>query len=168
MVLKWNPFKRERRKHKRYNTAGKVSFNVIFDFVTKINYQIIDLGQEKLLSQKYAGLSKDISAEGLCFISPQKLEKGDILRLEVYVPEQSKPVTMDGEVRWSGKISSRGLGFLKGREKGRGAYATGVKLLTIEKKPVSDSIYFDEKKQVAWSAVLESIMGQLLKKKKTS
>jgi len=163
MSWNWNPLRREKRRHERYSTSETVSFKIVFDFKTKVSYRVADRGQEKILSKKYSGVSKDISAEGLCFVSSQELQKGDFLYIEIFVPGKKSPVLLDGEVRWSRPI------VLKGED--NKTFSTGVKLLTINNKSVEKSVYFNATKQLAWSDVLDSIIGDMLelklKKKKT-
>ncbi|MFA5088750.1 MAG: PilZ domain-containing protein [Candidatus Omnitrophota bacterium] len=158
MAWRLNPFRREKRRYKRYGAKEKVFFHILYEFKTRIIYQIIDRGQEKILSKKYSAVSKDISAEGLCFVSSQKLGVGDRVRMEVYIAGEGDPVVMDGEVRWCKRAPA---------EKGEEArFSTGLKLIIINKKPVEKTIYVDQVRQVVWSDVLETVVGKLLKVKR--
>ena len=142
---------KERRKYYRYDTEMKIYFQVSYDIRTKVNFQVLDSTKKKGISTKHSGLSKNISAEGLSFVSKRKLELGDILLLEVYAPNVKIPVLMDGEVRWSHKIPQA--------PKHKDMFHTGVRLISVNGKSVADSIYYDQKYKVDWSIVLESVFG---------
>ncbi len=140
----------DKRKYPRYNTDVEVFFQIAYDFRTKVNYQVVE--QEKTLSRKYSALSRNISAEGICFVSEKKLEKGDVLSMEIQLPGEKAVIPMTGEVRWSSLASDETISDNK--------FDTGVKLLTVNGKTVADSIYFDKDNQVVWSVALEEIVGQ--------
>ncbi len=141
----------ERRRHPRYETELEVRYYFIYEVKTLVQFQIKDQQSGQVLSRKYSGLSKNVSAEGLCFTSGKQLEKGNLLHLEVYVPGSKEPVHMEGEVAWSKATS------LEEQEENKSV--TGVKILTVQRKPVRDSIFFDETHQLYWSGVLESVFG---------
>ncbi|MDP1853020.1 MAG: PilZ domain-containing protein [Candidatus Omnitrophota bacterium] len=147
--------KKERRKYLRYNTEVKIYFHVNYDLKTKVRFQVLDEKESMLLSKKYPALSRDVSAEGLRFNSGKELKKGNSLYLEVYLPRKKRPVRMTGQVRWSKKVLGSGSGKNK--------FDTGVKLLTVSGKPVSNSIYFDNESRVIWSTVLDSVFGSFRK-----
>ncbi|NQU19112.1 PilZ domain-containing protein [bacterium] len=148
--------KKERRKYERYETDAKVYFRVIYEIETKVEFQILDKEKkDRPLSEKYPAMSRNVSVEGLCFISDKKLEKGDMLYLEVYLPSEKSPIYMKGKVRWSQSAS------LKQREKNK--FDTGVKLISVEDKSVLSSIYYDEANKVVWSIVLDSVFGNFRK-----
>ena len=142
---------KERRKYDRYNTDAKVYFRVIYDVKTKVRFQLVDKDEEKTGYRKYLAISKNISAEGICFTSFKELMKGDILYLEVYVPGSKKPVMMEGEVRWCHATN-------EAAEK-EGKFDTSVLLTKANGKDVSHTILKDEGNKIVWSAVLESIFG---------
>lgn len=141
----------EKRRYERYNTELKVYFDFAYDIKTKVKFKILDKKKEMISSRKYSGLSRNVSAEGLCFACRRKLRKGDFLDLEVYLPGAAAPVRMRGEVRWSQCISDEAT-----REK---VYQTGVLLKTVEDKPVEGTIHYDKEYRVHWSIVLESVLG---------
>ncbi|MFH1359577.1 MAG: PilZ domain-containing protein [Candidatus Omnitrophota bacterium] len=141
----------ERRKYSRYDTEVKVYFRVTYDIKTIVKFQIIEEEKEQGDQRKYSAISKNVSAEGICFCSNKRLEKGDILYLEVYLPGAKNPIRMKGDVRWS-----RVCGSSTPKEK---KYDTGVQLVIVNKRPVSRSIHFDEKNNIVWSNVLESVFG---------
>ncbi|MFH1777946.1 MAG: PilZ domain-containing protein [Candidatus Omnitrophota bacterium] len=143
----------EKRKYTRYGTEVKVYFHVDYELKTKIKFQVIDKCEYKYSQKKYLAISRDISAEGIGFISNKKLESGDFVYLELYLPEQKKPICMIGEVRWSEQTVAG--------KKSRDKFTTGVRLISVSGKLVSESIYFDEKNHLYWSIVLESVFGTL-------
>lgn len=140
----------EKRRADRFETQVKVFYEFAYDIDTKINYQLVDVYKNKVLSKKYQAISKNISCEGLCFVAEQKLKKGSALNLEVYIPGDDHPISMQGEVCWSRKGEKREL--LE--------YETGIHLTTINGEPVHDSVYFDKEYHVEWSSVLESVLGK--------
>ncbi len=146
-----NSSSQEKRKYPRYDTKVKIYFHVNYDIETKVEYQVVDQEKQKILPQKYSALSRNVSAEGLCFTSDQQLQPGTLLYLEVYVPKAQEPVYMNGEVRWSTLSSVKSKGTKK--------FDTGVRLMMVNGIPVANSIYFDEKHGVVWSVVLDSILG---------
>lgn len=89
----------DKRKHPRINVTIPVQFKVI----NETDEAMIALEEKKIL---LSGRSKDVSAEGLFLISDRFLEKGDILKLEVILPEEPKPVRAFSEVIW---VSDHGL-----------------------------------------------------------
>ena len=141
----------EKRKYERYNTELKLYFDRSFEVETKVKYQLLDKQNDKPLSRKYAALSKNVSAEGLSFLASQQLNPGDYLHLEVYLPTATKPVHMEGEVRWSNPVAA---------DKREGPmFQTGVLLTKVNGEAVDPTIHFDKKYQVSWSNVLESVLG---------
>jgi len=154
----------ERREYSRYDTEMKIHYQVTYDIRTRVKFQVMDSGNQKISLRKYSGLSKNISVEGLCFITKKKLHKGDAILLEVYVPNIRKPVRMEGQVQWTKKILAP--------SKQKDMYHTGVKLMSVNGKPVSPSIHFDEKYNIFWDSVLDAVFGSFrkmvrkLKKKK--
>ncbi len=148
---------KERRRYDRYDTEVKIYFQVTYDIETKVKYQIIDKQEGGLSSDKYPALSKNVSPEGLCFVSDKQLKEGTFLHLEVYLPTEEKPIHMEGEARWS-------------RESGQpNKFDTGVRPETVNGKPVAESIHIDKENQIAWSVVLDSVFGNfsaITKKKK--
>ena len=153
----------EKREYERYDTHAKIYFHVTYDITTKVKFRVMDKVKNKALSKKYEAVSKNVSAEGLCFSSDKLLVPGDLLYLEVYLPvpadvkiplssKYKKPILMEGEVRWSQEAQAQA--------KGGKVFHTGVWLLTVNGKPVEESVYFDDANKVVWSIVLESIFGK--------
>ncbi|OGX09090.1 MAG: hypothetical protein A2Z88_08245 [Omnitrophica WOR_2 bacterium GWA2_47_8] len=145
----------DKRKYDRYDTEVKVYFYVNYEVKTKVDYQVLDKKQKKLEHEKHHATTRDVSAQGMCFLSNEKLNKGDWLYLEVYVPKSKKPIPMEGEVRWSENM--------KEDKKEKSKFYTGVQLKAVNGIPVDASIYFDESYRIVWSAVLESILGNFRK-----
>ncbi|MEI8348669.1 MAG: PilZ domain-containing protein [Candidatus Omnitrophota bacterium] len=145
----------ERRKYSRYDTEMKIYYQVTYDIRTKVKFQVLDSENHKISLRKYSGLSKNISAEGLCFVTKKKLNKGDMVLLEVYVPNVRKPVQMEGRVQWTKKIPRE--------PRHKGMYHTGVKLVLIDGKPVNQSIHFDKKYNIFWDTVLDAVFGSFRK-----
>ena len=150
----------ELRKHVRYNTDMEVYFRVKYDIKTRVKFKIIRGGEE----HKYSGLCKNVSVEGLCFVSNKKLNKGNLLLIEVYEPIIKMPVIMEAKVCWCKKLTSD--------KKNKQSFATGVQIVSVNGESVPDSIHIDKEYKVAWSVVLESLFGDFvamirkLKKKK--
>ena len=139
----------ERRKHGRYDTELEVAFKVAYHLKTIVKFWMA--GDGKSATQKYSAVSRNISTEGLCFVSAQKLETGDILLLEVYSPTRKEAIVMKGEVRWSQVNPAV--------RSDHPQYNTGIQLLTIRGKSVRSTIYHDAQNKVTWSGVLEAIFG---------
>jgi len=139
--------KNERRKYERYDANVAVDYYYAYDFETKVQYEVVKDSDHK----KFSVLSRNISAEGLSFTTDAKLEEGSSICLDVYVPFSESKIHMDAEVRRSQPISAGDDGAMK--------FDTGVRLLTANGKSIEETIYFDEKYDVMWSDVLESIVG---------
>ena len=142
----------EKRKFERYDTEIKIYFQVSFNIKTVVKFIVVGKDKKKTHPKKHLALSKNVSAEGLCFSSVKKLEKGDVLYIEIYLPKQKRPILMEGEVRWSRPVAGT-----------KNKFDTGVHVATVSGKSVSDSIFHDEKNRVVWSAVLESVFGNFRK-----
>lgn len=141
----------ERRSFDRFETEAKVYFYVSHDLKTKIKYQIVDTADVHPGSPKHLGISKNISAGGICFVSEQKLDAGQMLHIEVYLPKREDPIPMFGEVRWSRESALSHKHDL--------LFETGVKLVKVGDNPVAESIHYDEGNKIVWSVVLESVFG---------
>lgn len=146
---------KERRQFERYDMEAKINFSVGYDLETKVEFRVLLEGQKGSGTEKWAGLSKNFSAEGMRFTSDKKLTVGDNLFIEVYLPKHEKPIPMTGQVRWSGDVTSASDG-----EQG---FDTGVKLINLKDQPIAKTIHYDKKYQVAWSIVLDAIFGDFQK-----
>ncbi len=142
----------EKRKYDRYDTEVKIFFHVNYDVETKLQYQVlVDQQTHKVLAQKYPAVSRNVSAEGLCFSSDQNLNIGTYLHIEVYLPGTKTPVHMDGEVRWSAPSQEK--------SPKEPLFETGVKLLKVNGMTVAETIHVDKTHHVVWCVVLDSILG---------
>lgn len=137
----------EIRRHERYDTDVKVHFYVPYELRTKINFQFKKFQTDESLNKRFTGITKNISAGGICFVSDLKLQPEDYILIDIYLPGIEKPIPSEGEVRWC-KSNEEGLQFY-----------TGVQLIKVFDKPVEESIYFDQDHQVIWSNVLEQVLG---------
>lgn len=146
-----NDSRKEKRQYERFDTEVKIYFQVAYDLKTRVEYQILDKDKAQVSSVKYEAVSKNVSAEGLCFTSKRKLEKGNFLLLEVYLPKQTEPIPMQGQVAWCRAVV--------GSDMAGHQFDTGVRLSTVDGKSVPESVYRDPKHQVLWSAVLEAVFG---------
>ncbi len=82
----------DKRKHPRLKVQVPVEFKVVNQSeVTQL------LEQRKLIK---SGDSKDLSAAGLFLVSEHALAKGDIVRLDVHLPNEPRPVRAFSEVVW--------------------------------------------------------------------
>jgi len=138
----------EQRRSDRFETDVKVYFHYPYDINTKVDYQLTDQKREKFLSPKYEGISKNVSAEGLCFHSSQELRDGDNLLIEVHLPGDASAIAFEATVRWC-QSTEKEAGF-----------DTGVKLITVNGQSVTETIHFDQMYHIEWSAVLEAILGK--------
>ncbi len=149
-------FDKEKRRFERFKTDQEIFFTVTYEIKTKINFQLMEAQADKILQPKYPAISRDVSVEGLCLTSLKELQPGDRLLLEVYALDSREPTYMQGEVRWSKKLSARA--------KDKGTVDTGIKVLTVEGRHVEETFYRDENQQVVWSGVLEAVLGSFRKK----
>lgn len=158
-----NPQK-EKRQHPRFDAEAKIYFQAVYNIRTIVKYEVLNEVRPKSAPPplRHLAISKNVSAGGLCFTSGEKLEQGNRLCLEVYVPhphlsssnqsgKEEICIPMEGEVRWSWASTTN--------KRGKKRYDTGVRLITVNGKSVAESIYFDEANKVFWSIVLESIFG---------
>lgn len=146
---------KERRQYARYDTDAKIYFCVKYDIKTKVEFQVLNKQDRKAMSEKYTAISKNVSVEGLCFVSHKELETGDLLLLEVYLPSEKSPILMEGEVRWSQAVPT---------EEGQPSeFITGIKLLTLNGKSISGTVHYDENNHIVWSCVLDAVFGNFRK-----
>lgn len=150
--------KDERRKAERYRTEVEIYFDFAYDIETKVKFELIDRQKEKALSRKYSAVSRNVSIEGLCFVSRKKVEQGDLLHLEVYLPAASEPIHMKGEVKWCRPVPPSPDASPEDK-KIQCSFETGVKLMLVNGEPVHKSIHHDQAYGVDWSIVLESVFG---------
>lgn len=145
---------KERRKYKRYNTAVNIHFDFTHDLETKVKFKFID-HKQKDSSKKYSAVSKNISVEGLCFSSEREVKQGDLLDLEVYLPNAKDPILMRGKVRWckpSEEETSK-------ETKGQLFFLVGVLVTQVNGESVPESVYYDKEYDINWSIVMETVLG---------
>lgn len=150
-----NPGDSNKRSSERFDKEARTFFYFHYDLKTKLNVENIIQKEDPAATfpQKYPACSKNVSAEGLCFTSFHRLHGGDALHLDMFIDEDVEPIHMEGEVRWC-------QASFPGYEK-IGLFDTGVRLLSIEGKPVPESIHFDEQYKIIWSEVLDTILGNI-------
>ena len=120
----------------------------------------------------YQAVSRNISAEGLSFVSQKNVKPGDYLRMELFLPSAKDPIHMKGEVKWSKNIPASYEQYgLKGNVD-KPVFQVGIHLISVNNQSVHDSLHFDKKYEVNWSIVLDSVfsnykmlMGEKFKKK---
>ena len=67
----------------------------------------------KYLLQSNA-LSRDISEDGICLLTPHKMEIGETVELGIYLPENKGPVSAVGEVVRRNETNDPNLPYLLG------------------------------------------------------
>ena len=120
----------ERRKYIRFNADSKINITVKRE------------KGKKPSAAKVSAIAKNLSVEGLCFKSKKKYERGNLIRLEIYLPPYRKPLHLEGRVIWSHALRKKSE---------KGFFDTGIKLFTVEKA--------DEGKFLGY--VCEKMMGRL-------
>ncbi len=150
----------ERRQHERYDTDLKISFFVNFDLETKIEFRLENL--DKQASQIYTAYGHNINVEGLGFSSDIELKKGELLKMDVYLPSIKTPIPMEGRVMWCTLTDSK--------KDLIGKYLTGVRILKVNTEDVEKTIVQDPMHRISWSILLETVFGgfkeSILKRKK--
>ena len=145
----------DKRQSPRYEKHLQVSFGFPYGFpydaTTKLKYEV----EEKAQEGKFEGVSKNVCATGLCLTSSRRLEKGQHLHLEVYLPQGQQPIHMDGEVRWCDRSSlSDAVPTL---------FDAGIQIQTVEGQSVDETVRLDDVHHVLWSNVLEAVFGTFRK-----
>ncbi|MDP8216877.1 MAG: PilZ domain-containing protein [Candidatus Kaelpia imicola] len=97
---------KNRRKYFRLEVGAKV--NVYSEEKSK-----------SIREDKISATVKSISAGGVCFSSGTKFTLGNIIKLEVLLPDENMPFCLRGEVIWSNPVDSGDR------------YDTGVKMLSM-------------------------------------
>ena len=105
---------REKRKFVRFHEDMKIRYN-------RVNST--SSGRDTKM--------RDISAKGLCISTYEKLEKKDMLDMEIEVPGFSKPVRLKGSVMWVKELRSAD-------KDGRRMFYTGLRFRKID--PGSEAI----------------------------
>jgi len=94
--------------------------NIRLDLALPIRYRIVRNHREiqKLISHKTSG-SRNLSAGGLCLLVNEDVTKEDIVKLQLTLPDEEKPVVAFAEIVWiepKGAESLIGLRFLAIKE----------------------------------------------------
>ena len=74
---------------------------VRLDDSLKVNFQTQNKNQPGGLAEKVSAIIKNISVEGMCFNSDRKLESGEKIDIEIFLPNEAKPLHISGEIIWS-------------------------------------------------------------------
>lgn len=90
----------------------------------KVNFQTQDKTKPGQLAQKVAAIVKNISVEGMCFTSEKSLTPGEEISLEVFLPGDTMPLRINGQVIWNNEASA---------DNERPEFEAGAKLFTLEK-----------------------------------
>ncbi len=96
---------------------------VRLDVDATVNICVKESAQKDALVAMLSAIMKNVSTEGVCFTSEEKLSVGDIIELETCLSSESEPLRLKGEVKWSTAVEKEGKAF----------FDTGVKLLSIDK-----------------------------------
>lgn len=98
----------EKRKYIRLNVGIKVV--------------ILPMAKKGEVQPQIQALTKDLSFEGICFITNKDITRGKRIQVRVFIVPGAKPIVLNGKVMWS-----RCLGKQSGKEK----FEIGAKLFTI-------------------------------------
>ncbi len=107
--MKKNDTYKERRKYLRLDASARV------------NVKSKKKGTKKPSAEAQA-LAKNMSIEGICFISDKKLSPGKAAEVEIYLPGERKPLHIHGDIVWTRKV----------KKGGKAAFESGIKLATIQ------------------------------------
>ena len=89
----------EKRKYPRI----KVTLPVEYKVVNESDDSYVAIEKRKAA---HSGDSKNVSAEGLFLVCDKLLEKGDIVKLEMSLPDEEKPIRAFAEIIW---VSDKGV-----------------------------------------------------------
>ncbi|NQV04428.1 MAG: PilZ domain-containing protein [Candidatus Omnitrophica bacterium] len=86
-----------------------------FDIALKVNYTV-----QKDPKTEKTGMTKDISAGGMQFLTEEKIDAGNKLDLKMFIPEALNPAHMNGIALWSKETTtSKGPSYCTGVEFGK-------------------------------------------------
>ena len=97
-MLKKQNIKLDQRRYKRYKSALKVKL----------------CSSEYLLKKDL--LSEDISENGICLLSPYKMEIGETVELNIYLPELDHSISTTGKIARRNEINDTKFPFILGVE----------------------------------------------------
>jgi Tfp pilus assembly protein PilZ len=157
------PRQQEKRRYKRHRTLRQKDYDFAYSVETRMECEIEDEKKNPDHS-KFNAYTQNLSAEGMCFVSEQKLTKGTPVHLSLFLPDCDEMVDMEGHVKWSLEKQAE--------QDHKKIFATGIQLDEVNGQLVSESIHYDELFRLQWSVVLESVFGRYRlfidqKKKKT-
>jgi len=98
------------------------------ELMSRVNFSVVEIGAEPGPAKRFRAVGKNIGVEGLLLTADKELEKGMLLDLEIFLPNKTDPVYIEGEVRWC-----RPSAVQKTKKT---AYDAGIKFLTINKSHV--------------------------------
>jgi len=126
----------ERRKYARLSIMSKIIYSIIEDE-----------GDSDAPKEQYIAYGKNIGVAGILFSADQELAVDTKIDMEIYLPDQSEPIRMKGEVRWCHPV--------KEDSTGRVHFDTGVKFLSFDRNHVILLVKY------VCGNMEEGIMGQL-------
>ncbi len=144
----------DKRKSCRYATDATLKFRIAYDFSVKVSFKVDEEIQEGR-EQDYTGFSKDISVCGLSFETAKALEPGDVLWIDLQLPNSEDVFSMKGEVCWC-----RSIGVFPDNKP---CFRAGIEISEINGVDVEQTVYFDKAYNVAWSELLERVLGTFAK-----
>jgi c-di-GMP-binding flagellar brake protein YcgR len=107
---------KEKRKFKRFDAYMNVKFR----------------GQESKVHDG-SGLSKDLSREGIKVNTAQAMKNGDLLDLEIHIPDDAQPVKTTAKILWNRPC--------KGKDQGTDYGVTFLAMDPVDKFRVLDYAY---------------------------
>jgi len=102
-----------------------------FDVKTKVKFKVTGTSCNEVPTESVQAFTRNLSAEGICFEFPVKLNKGDKLVLGIQFSGREKPVKVEGVVAWIKP---------EGHNQSNQKYLIGAKLLTIKESVVDKFI----------------------------
>ena len=138
---------------------AEIYFDFIYDLKTKVEFELMDRKKEKIVSERYSGVSRNVSVGGLSFIGSKQVNQGDLLHMDVFLPGSKEAIDMKGLVAWCKPIVPSYEDRLQEDVEGKRTFEVGVRLLNVNGLSVDESIHHDAVYDVDWSVVLESIFG---------
>jgi hypothetical protein len=139
----------DKRSYTRLCKTEDVSTEFAYDVRTRMTFRFKKGSYDD--ANLYTGAIKNISAEGLCFVSNQPVNPGEKLEILVSLPGAERAIKMDAEARWTA---------ISKEENNNSRFDTGVRIVTVDGNPVAKSVYYDETYHVHWSIVLEAVLGR--------
>ena len=90
-----------KRRHARFQDRQEIKCSFVYDVDTQVDVEVKNKLSFMGVHERFIGYTRNLSAEGICFVSEKRLEPGQILMLEVHLPDSPEIVKMEGEVKWS-------------------------------------------------------------------